>query len=115
MFHTSPASLLSALLSAPLSALPALDHRPVVPDLEQETVILLDFESHLACEGVHHDRGLSGHQPTEPGAFMVISPCCGPKVIQCRPRVAEMRASGVLYCGVCQTEHLTSEYTFLPL
>lgn len=87
-------------------------HSPV---LDQETVILLDFDSHLACEGVHHERGLSGHQPTEPGAFMVISPCCGPKVIQCRSRVAEMRASGVLYCGVCQTEHLTSEYTFLPL
>jgi hypothetical protein len=91
------------------------DLRQSSPVLDTDTVILLDFESHLACEGVHHDRGLSGHQPTEPGAFMVISPCCGPKVIQCRPRVAEMRASGVLYCGVCQTEHLTSEYTFLPL
>jgi len=46
---------------------------------------------------------------------MVISPCCGPKVVQCSSRVAAMRSSGVLYCGVCETEHLTSDYRFVPI
>lgn len=82
--------------------------------LEASTVSLLDFDSELPCEGVHHRRGLSGHVPDSPGAFMVISPCCGPKVIQCSPRVAAMQHSGVLYCGACQREHLTSEYSFIP-
>jgi hypothetical protein len=83
--------------------------------LDMRSVSLLDFESVLPCEGVHHDRGLSGHDPAESGEFMVISPCCGPKVIQCSPRVAAMQSSGVLYCGVCEREHLTSEYRFIPL
>lgn len=83
--------------------------------LDQELDSLLDFDSDLACEGSHHGRGLSGHHPTAPGAYMVISPCCGPKVVQCSPRVIAMRHSGVLYCGACRSEHLTVEYTFIPL
>jgi len=83
--------------------------------LDASTVLMLDFDSDLPCEGVHHGRGLSGHVPDEPGGYMVISPCCGPKVIQCSPRVDAMRHSGVLYCGVCESEHLTTEYRFIPL
>ncbi|HAM26465.1 MAG TPA: hypothetical protein DCP11_07065 [Microbacteriaceae bacterium] len=82
--------------------------------LEAGTVLLLDFDTNLPCEGAHHDRGLSGHVPEKPGAFMVISPCCGPKVVQCSPRVTAMRDAGVLYCGACEGEHLTSEYSFIP-
>ena len=78
------------------------------------TVLLLDFESQLPCEGEHHGRGLSGHISTAPGAFMVISPCCGPKIVQCSPRVEAMRDSGVLYCGLCERDHPTSEYSFIP-
>jgi len=85
----------------------------ILTDLD--SVSLLDFDTNLPCEGSHHHRSLSGHSAAEPGAFMVISPCCGPKVIQCSPRVSAMRASGVLYCGTCETEHLTSQYTFIPL
>jgi len=84
-------------------------------EVDKHSVEQLDFESTLPCEGVHHHRGLSGHDPAESGGFMVISPCCGPKVIQCSSRVDAMRVSGVLYCGACQHEHLTSEYTFIPL
>ncbi len=83
--------------------------------LDLRSMSLLDFDSELPCEGVHHERGLSGHVPTESGGFMVISPCCGPKVVQCSSRVAAMRSSGVLYCGVCETEHLTSDYRFVPI
>lgn len=82
--------------------------------LESDTVSLLDFDSQLPCEGAHHPRGLSGHDPSESGAYMVISPCCGPKVVQCSARVTAMRSSGVLYCGACAHEHLTSEYSFIP-
>lgn len=96
-----------------------LDHviavLPMNTLLDLESVVLLDFDPDLPCEGTHHIRGLSGHQPTAPGSYMVISPCCGPKVVQCTPRVLAMQASGVLYCGACQGEHLTSEYTFTPL
>lgn len=80
-----------------------------------DAMSLLDFDSSLPCEGSHHHRSLSGHAADEPGAFMVISPCCGPKVIQCSSRVSAMQASGVLYCGTCESEHLTSEYTFVPV
>ncbi|TFC11389.1 hypothetical protein E3O19_14100 [Cryobacterium algoritolerans] len=83
--------------------------------LNLDSVFLLDFDTALPCEGTHHVRGLSGHSPTAPGAYMVISPCCGPKVVQCSPRVHAMRHSGVLYCGACRNEHLTSEYTFIPV
>lgn len=83
--------------------------------LEFDSIVLLDFDSDLPCEGTHHGRGLSGHSPTAPGAYMVISPCCGPKVVQCSPRVHAMRDSGVLYCAACRSEHLTVEYTFIPL
>jgi hypothetical protein len=81
----------------------------------EDIIELLDFESLLPCEGVHHNRGLSGHDPAESGGFMVISPCCGPKVIQCFSRVNAMRISGVLFCSVCKTERLTSDYQFIPL
>jgi hypothetical protein len=84
-------------------------------DQEQELDALLDFDCDLACEGSHHGRGLSGHLSTAPGAYMVISPCCGPKVVQCSPRVIAMQRSGVLYCGACRSEHLTADYTFIPL
>lgn len=84
-------------------------------DLDLSILILLDEDPVIPCEGIHHPRGISGHDAAQPGAFMVISPCCGPKVIQCKARVDAMRTSGVLYCGVCQTEHLTSEYRFVPL
>jgi len=83
--------------------------------LDVEIVELLDFDTSFPCEGVHHESGLSGHDPSEPGGYMVISPCCGPKVIQCSSRVDAMRTSGVLYCGICKREHLTSEYSFIPL
>lgn len=83
--------------------------------LDVEIVELLDFDTNLPCEGVHHDRGLSGHDPAEPGSYMVISPCCGPKVIQCSSRVVAMRNSGVLYCGICKKEHFTNDYSFIPL
>ncbi|MFO7691091.1 MAG: hypothetical protein R6W83_11165 [Cryobacterium sp.] len=83
--------------------------------LDLRSMTLLDFDTELPCEGVHHERGLSGHVPAESGGFMVISPCCGPKVVQCTSRVTAMRGSGVLYCGVCETEHLTSDYQFVPI
>lgn len=83
--------------------------------LEVGTESLLDFDSEFPCEGIHHGRGLSGHEPGAPGAYMLISPCCGPKVIQCSARVAAMRLAGVLYCSVCEHEHLTSEYDFIQL
>jgi hypothetical protein len=82
--------------------------------VDEHGVEQLDFEL-LPCEGVHPDRGLSGHDPAESGGYLVISPCCGPKVIQCGSRVDAMRTSGVLYCAACQHEHLTSEYFFVPL
>ena len=90
----------------------ALEASPV-----KETTVLsdLDFNSELPCEGAHHVRGLSGHIKEQRGAFMVYSPCCGPKVVQCNARVTAMRTSGVLYCGTCKEEHLTSTYTFVPL
>lgn len=83
--------------------------------LEVESIELLDFDYSMPCEGANHTRGLSGHQPDAPGAFMVISPCCGPRVIQCAPRVAAMRFSGTLFCSICNTEHIVEEYTFVPL
>lgn len=85
------------------------------PTLEVEDIVLLDFAYCPPCEGANHSRGLSGHVADAPGAFMVISPCCGPRVIQCAPRVAAMRFGGVLYCGTCDQEHLAEEYTFVPL
>ncbi|TFD74720.1 hypothetical protein [Cryobacterium fucosi] len=87
----------------------------VQPDIDEDVVVDLDFEPVIACEGRDHNRGMSGHIPDAPGAFMVISPCHGPKVIQCAPRVAAMRFSGLLHCSVCRMEHLVEEYRFLPI
>lgn len=84
-------------------------------DIEVSTIELLDFAPVIPCEGYNHPRGLSGHDPEAPGAYMVVSPCCGPKVIQCAGRVAFMKATGDLYCGSCSANHSTDEYTFIPL
>lgn len=82
---------------------------------EVESVVLLDFEYTPACEGTHHQRGLSGHDPEAPGAYMVISPCCGPKVIQCEPRVRTMIAGGLLTCTGCGLQRFPEDYRFVPL
>lgn len=83
--------------------------------LETDVVELLDFVPSIPCEGADHSRGISGHIMEEPGAYMVISPCCGPKVIQCAPRVRYMHESGDLFCCSCATHHPTTDYTFIPL
>jgi len=86
---------------------------PIIEDLTH-----LDFnpaDNPPQCEGQHHARGLSGHVASEPAAFIVMSPCCGVKPLQCASRVAEMRESGVLYCGECKVQHLTIRYRFIPL
>ena len=109
---TTPARDCSTfLLDRAIAVLPT----DILLDIDRESVVLLDVDLDLPCEGTHHIRGLSGHQPTAPGAYLAVSPCCGSKVVQCTPRVLAMRASGVLYCGACRGEHLTSEYTFTPL
>lgn len=84
-------------------------------DIEVSTIELLDFAPVIPCEGTNHPRGLSGHIPDTPGAYMVVSPCCGPKVIQCAGRVAFMRSGFGLFCGTCGVNHDTTEYTFIPL
>jgi hypothetical protein len=82
-----------------------------------ESITHLDFapEHPTPCEGQHHARGLSGHVASKPAAFIVMSPCCGVKPLQCASRVAAMRESGLLYCGSCKVEHLTIRYRFIPL
>lgn len=82
--------------------------------LEIDLVVLLDFEPTLPCEGDHHPRGLSGHDPTAPGAFLVVGPC-GPKVIQCLPRVNHMKTIGELYCRPCDRQHPITDYRFIPI
>ena len=85
------------------------------PTLEDITHLEFAPQSPLPCEGQHHARGISGHVASESAAFIVMSPCCGVKPLQCASRVASMREMGRLFCGSCKVEHLTSAYRFIPL
>jgi len=80
---------------------------------DTEIFLLEDWHAELACEGLNHKRGLNGHVIDQAGTWNVISPCCGPKVIQCDGRVQNMREGGLLYCGKCRVEHLVEAYTFV--
>jgi len=85
------------------------------PALEDLTHLEFTPDNPPQCEGLDHARGISGHDPAKPAAFIVISPCCGVKPLQCAPRVAALRETGLLKCGLCNVEHLTSSYRFIPL
>ena len=80
---------------------------------DTEIFTLQDWTPVIACEGLNHKRGLNGHIIEQDGTWNVISPCCGPKVIQCDGRVQNMREGGLLYCGMCGVEHLVEAYTFV--
>lgn len=84
-------------------------------DVGTESIILLDFEAYLACEGGHHTQGISGHDPEQQGAFLLVAPCCGPKVIQCTARVQYLKEKGLIYCTNCETENLVENYLFIPV
>lgn len=75
----------------------------------------LDFDVPIPCEGTHHTRGISGHDPAAPGAYIVMAPCCGTRLIQCAPRVAEMKLQGDLTCVDCQIVHDSAKYRFIPI
>jgi hypothetical protein len=87
----------------------------VAVDIELDLSVLEDFSPVLPCEGAHHSRAINGHIEGAPGAFFVVSPCCGPKIVQCAGRVAAMRFNGVLFCATCDTEHLAELYQFVPI
>jgi hypothetical protein len=83
--------------------------------VEEDTTILLDFDLEIPCEGTSHPDGSMGHDPNTAAAFMVVSPCCGIKPLQCASRVAFMRRGGTLWCGRCKIEHPVEDYTFVPI
>lgn len=75
----------------------------------------LDFEHTIPCEGQDHYRGYLGHVISEPGAFYVIAPCCGPKLVYCKSRVAKILRDGLLSCHTCKRQHLTELFQFIPI
>lgn len=84
-------------------------------DADVDVMDLLDFSPVLPCEGECHDRGIIGHTLGAPGAFLVVSPCCGPSIVQCASRVARMRAGDVISCSRCKVDRRSAEYRFVPV
>ena len=86
---------------------------PTVPDTELDE--RLDFEPVLPCEGLDHIRGISGHHIDAPGAFVLVAPCCGHRVVQCAPRIAHFRQVGLISCGRCSIQHPIERYLIIPI
>lgn len=78
-----------------------------------DTLAAIDFDYIPKCEGLDHPRNLHGHVAGEPGFYYMISPCCGPKVIVCKPRVWYMHNVSLdIRCHICQREHYVKLYKF---
>lgn len=83
--------------------------------IDTDLDLSLDFAAQLPCEGLDHSRGLHGHQVDAPGAFLLVAPCCGGRLVLCAPRVGYMRTSGLIWCTGCSTERVIEGYLFVPL
>jgi hypothetical protein len=83
--------------------------------LESDTVLAPEDLANIPCDGRDHKRGISGHVVEDPGAFIVVSPCCGPSLIQCAGRVNYWRTYGLIMCSRCETQHLFEAFTFIPV
>jgi hypothetical protein len=101
----------------PLVLLVVSDDRPTMSlvDVDVRLDDELDFESVLPCEGLMHEFGTFGHRPYQDGSFVVVSPCCGTRCVQCAGRVAFMRETTAMNCGSCGHDWPPTKYRFIPL
>jgi hypothetical protein len=81
---------------------------------DTDTDVLQDLELPVPCQGMEHSKGTSGHDPDAPGAFMVLSPCCGYRLIQCAPRVERLKTYDIIKCHKCGMDRSASKYLFIP-
>lgn len=85
-------------------------------ELESTSAITdLDWEYTPACEGTTHHLGMNGHKPEEPAAWLMVMPCCGPKILVCNARREQIRAQGELHCGVHDRVATADEIRFDPI
>lgn len=82
---------------------------------ETSTLEELDFKHIIPCEGGGHKRGILGHVASEPGAFYIVAPCCGPKIVCCRSRYDKLHVDGLLNCGTCGRQYLIERFKFIPI
>lgn len=83
--------------------------------VDADVVMELDFSPVLPCEGEWHPEGKGGHDPEAPGAFLIVTPCCGPSIVQCAGRTADLRSGTTISCSRCKADHPVSEYGFIPV
>lgn len=84
-------------------------------DLSEEVLNQILFERPRKCEGEDHHRGILGHNPESPGAYYVITPCHGCKVVQCEGRVLHWKETGLLRCSTCKTWQRYEDCRFIPV
>lgn len=83
------------------------------PDVD--TINDLDFTYLPGCEGETHSRSLHGHQAEEPARWVLVMPCCGPKLLVCEPRRAHIMADLDIRCNFHQEYVDTRAVRFIPI
>jgi len=84
-------------------------------EVDLSTLEMLDFEHTPACEGQLHAVNLFGHQADEPAKSLMVTPCCGTKLLVCEPRRKFIIAGGAVYCGDHNRVVQADEIKFLPI
>lgn len=84
-------------------------------EIDLSSLELLDFEHTPACEGETHNEGGYGHVATAPAAWIMSTPCCGPKLLVCEPRRLAIRASKELICGTHKKTMDVTKIVFFPI
>ena len=67
-----------------------------IPDIE--VIEHLDFDAELGCEGTTHSSGYYGHVPAQSASWVVTTPCCGLRILECDGWVADRSIFPVAVC-----------------
>ena len=87
-----------------------------ITNVETTPLEHLEYCPLIPCEGQDHKRGILGHKVDEPGAFYLITPCCGrATTVQCKPRIDYMIARGTLSCTACKHEYRIEDFRIIPV
>jgi hypothetical protein len=87
-----------------------------IPDTN--VLLDLDFDHTPACEGQHHADGTNdwGHNPAQSASWVMVAPCCGPKMLICDARRAFILSQYKgMHCSTHNRVYTISEVVFTPI
>lgn len=81
-----------------------------------DTTVIEELDEPWQCQGEYHKRGLMGHDPEAPAAWLLIAPCCAPmRILICEPRRQHLLQSGLLHCSICAKGYIIEQWHLEPI